>query len=417
MKFKIENGTNICSIGMSDIGCYMRFNYPLTVVWYDCQGSVGKYFCSLPYNEEYRSTVRDKINNNLNEDFSNNLEGLYEILKPLFPIFKNGDYALSFYHNKGKELFQYRTSSDNFMRTHYTRFELVFAERTTDISNLEDTIKEHEAFLIENEISRKRYPVNILEYTTGCMYDDWHSFYATQPSENIDQDRVKYFEEKIRNGERPFALLCNAYFDSEAYDSSSYFILDGHHKLMAYHNLGLYPPVAVISHFPKTIDEIEFDAEKLAETMYPWQVEHILNHWDERDEYLERTLKNPKSILHSFIRNGKYKEYHENGQLKHKAFYINHKVDGSAKYWYKNGQLHKKHHYNKGLKSGTWKEYYESGKIKTIHHYNKDGRIHGLFVSYYENGQKRMEQVFENGRPKDGLSYKVWHENGARHLS
>ncbi|MDR6404045.1 MULTISPECIES: hypothetical protein [Chryseobacterium] len=91
MKFTIENGNNICSIGMSNIGSYIRFNYPLTVVWHDCRGSVGKYFCVLPYNEEYRNTVREKIHENLNQDFTNNIQGLCKILKPLFPIFKNGN--------------------------------------------------------------------------------------------------------------------------------------------------------------------------------------------------------------------------------------------------------------------------------------------------------------------------------------
>lgn len=178
MKFTIENGTNICSIGLSDIGSYIQFNYPLTVVWYDCRGSVGKYFCVLPYNEEYRNTVRNKINDNLNEDFTENIKDLYEILNPLLQLFKNGDYNLSFYSNKEKEFFQYQTSSDNFSKIHYNNLEVVFAEKTTNLSNIEIIKGEHKSFLKEIEISKKYYPSDILEYSTDGIYTGWQSFLA-----------------------------------------------------------------------------------------------------------------------------------------------------------------------------------------------------------------------------------------------
>jgi antitoxin component YwqK of YwqJK toxin-antitoxin module len=411
MKFTIANGTNICSIGMSDIGSYIKFNYPLTVVWHDCRGSVGKYFCVLPYNEEYRKTVQNEIVENLYQDFTENIEGLFEILKPLFPLFKNGEYSLCFYSNKEKEFFQYQTSSDNFSNIHFNELEVVFAQNTTDLSKVEIVQSQHKSFLNENEITKKHYSSDILEYSTDGIYTGWQSFFATQPIENIDQNRVKHFEEKINNGESPFAILFNAYLTSEDFDSS-YFILDGHHKLLAYQNLGLFPPIAIITYLPNSIDDIEFDAEILSEVLYPWQVEHILKNWDGKDEYLERTLKNPKSNLHSIIKNGDYEEYHENGVLKHKAFYINDKVDGSSKYWYKNGRLKSEHYYNKGLRMGTWKSYYESGKTEFIQPFNEVGNYNGILVSYFENGQKKMEQVLENGRNEDGVSYKVWFENG-----
>lgn len=411
MKFTIENGTNICSIGLSDIGSYIQFNYPLTVVWYDCRGSVGKYFCVLSYNEEYRNTVRNKINENLNQDFTENIKDLYEILKPLLQLFKNGEYNLSFYSNKEKEFFQYQISSDNFSTIHFYELEVVFAQKTTNLPNIEIIKGEYKSFLKKNEISKKYYPSDILEYSTDGIYTGWQSFFATQPKKNIDQQRVKYFEDKINNGERPFAILFNSYLTSEDFDSS-YYILDGHHKLLAYQNLGLYPPIALITHLPQNINDVEFDAEKLNEFLYPWQMEHILENWEGKDEYVDRTLKNPNSNLHTIIKNGNYEEYHDNGKLKHKAFYINDKVDGSSKHWYDNGELKSEHFYNKGIRIGTWKNYYSSGNIEFIQPFNGKGNYSGILVSYFENGQKRMEQVLENGKNIDGNSYKVWFENG-----
>lgn len=278
-KFTIENGTNICSIGMSNIGSYIKFKEPLGMVWADNCGSVGKYFCVLPYNEEYRITMRDKINNSLNHDFTDDIEALYEILQPLFPIFRNGDYSLCFYANKKKEFFQYQTSSDHFANTHFNKLEVLFPRRTTNLLNVETIKNEHRVFLKENKISKKYYPSNILEYTTDGIYDGWHAFFATQPRENIDQDRVRYFEEKIRNGEKPFAIIFNACLDSEDFESS-YYILDGHHKLLAYQNLDICPPLALLTHLPNNIDETEFDIEQLKKHLFPWQINHILEHWE-----------------------------------------------------------------------------------------------------------------------------------------
>ncbi|REC62843.1 hypothetical protein DRF65_08455 [Chryseobacterium pennae] len=278
-KFTIENGTNICSIGLSNVGSYIKFKEPLAMVWADNSGSVGKYFCALPYNEDYRTTMRNKINDSLNTDFTDDIEALYDILKPLFPIFRNGDYSLCFYANKEKEFFQYQTSIDNFSNTHFNKLEVLFPRRTTNLLNTEAIKNEHRAFLKENKISKKYYQSNILEYSTDGIYDGWYSFFATQPRENIDQDRVRYFEEKMRNGERPFAIIFNALLESEDFESS-YYILDGHHKLLAYQNLGLCPPLTLITHLPNNIDETEFDIEQLKKHLFPWQIKHILEHWE-----------------------------------------------------------------------------------------------------------------------------------------
>lgn len=282
MKFTIENGNNICSIGVSGIGSYIRFNYPLTVVWHDCRGSIGKYFCVLPYNEEYRSAVQKKIHENLNEDFTNNIQGLYKVLQPLFPIFKNGNYTMQFYNNNEKEFFEYKSSIDNFEKSRYEDLEVVFPNEITDIRNTNNVIENHKQFLKEVKKSKEFYPSNLLEYSTSGIYNGIESLYATQPQQNIDESRVKYFENIIKNGARPFAIIFNAYFDINDYYSSN-FILDGHHKLLAYKKLGIYPPLATITYSPENIDEVEFDAEKLAESLYPWQTKHIIEHWDDKD--------------------------------------------------------------------------------------------------------------------------------------
>ena len=145
MKFKVENGSNHISIGLSDIGSYFRFDNPLSLVWYDNRGSIGKYFCLLPYNKIYRDELENKLLANLNKDFSNNIEELYTLLGPLFSLFKNGEYSLNF---SKENIFQCQTSRDNYAEIHYYPLELAFTEATA-IDNLEDIKRKHQTFLKE----------------------------------------------------------------------------------------------------------------------------------------------------------------------------------------------------------------------------------------------------------------------------
>ena len=409
MNFKINDGLNTISIDSSEIGSYFNFNNPLSVVWYDCRGSVGKYFCLLPYNESYRNELRNRINDSLYNDYSNNIEELYDILKPLFQLFRNGEYSLNFYGSDEKTFFAYDTSSDNYSESHYEGWRILFTE-ITDINNSQKIKTQYELDITEKEKNNK-YVFSLIESTTTGFYDAYDEFLiATQPLKEINNERVSFFENEIKKGRRPRAIVFNCHL----YDTleSANFVLDGHHKLLAYQNLKIYPSIIEIRYLPKTRDELEFNIEKLIDCLHPWQVEHILEKWNDKDKYIAKILQNPKSKIHNFIKNGQIKEYHKNGQLKHEAFYINDKIDGVSRGWYDNGQLEYEHFYNKGVRIGVWKDWYKSGKIRYVQPFNKKGQYDGHLVSYYENGQIRWEQFLKSGVNEDGVSYLSWYENG-----
>ena len=61
-------------------------------------------------------------------------------------------------------------------------------------------------------------------------------------------------------------------------------------------------------------------------------------------------------------RNGKGKEYLEDGTLKFKGEYLNGKKDGKGEEYYKNGKLKFEGEYKSGKRNGRGKEYYENGK-------------------------------------------------------
>ncbi len=403
MKIEVKNGLGIVSIGLNGLGSYFRVNKPVSFVWADCRGSVGQYMCLLPFNEKDKQVLHGRIIDNLNEDFTERTEELYGILDPLFQLFDNGEYELGFHNGKRKHysVISSGDKSENYYPSWYVQY-----GNEVDLAAKDLLVKAHKKEFNARGLEERCY--DLVDYTTTGLYD-WRNdiYFATRPAKEINADRVLHFEEQIKNGQRPFAIImtANRY---EADLRSEYFILDGHHKLQAYQNLRIDPPIAFISRRFRNNAEIEFDLETLAQTLYPWQVKHVLENLEDKDEIITGILKDPGSKLHEFIRNGEVKEYHDNKRLKHLGLYHNDHPEGTIKEWYDNGNLKLKHHYKGGKKVGTWKEWYVGGNPKTIYSYDEAGLLHGQSVSYFNNGLKKTEQLFVNGQP-EGYGYR--HQN------
>jgi antitoxin component YwqK of YwqJK toxin-antitoxin module len=409
MEIEVTDGLNIVSVGLSDIGSYFRHVYPVTVSWADCRGSVGRYMSMLPYEPELRGELQQTILANLSNDYTEKEGELHEILQPLFRLFPNGKYHLGFINKSDPYYLQYQTSSDNFTETH-THSWYISTPPVVIIADEEKVKKGHKKFL--KEIDRKKYyPSNLLDYTTGNSYDaDLFVLYATRPQEELDTDRVAYFENEIKNGARPFAITMSSTCPAKDLDSEE-FILDGHHKLAAYQNLGITPALARIV-FIAEKETLGFDAELLIDRLFPWQVEHIIANWQDKLYFMDEQLKDPQSKLHRFIKNGYYKEKHENGKRKNEAFYINDKVEGVSKGWYDSGEKQYEYRFINGKRAGTWTDWHPNGQIAYMQQFNNAGQYDKELISYYDNGRVRWRQVFNNGTNIDGPSYQSWQQNG-----
>jgi antitoxin component YwqK of YwqJK toxin-antitoxin module len=421
MTFEITDGLGLVSIGLSEIGSYFYFRKPITTLWWDCHGSAGKYICQLPYDEAIKTQIRNRVVDNLNVDYTGKPDELKTLLDPLLKVFRNGEYTIEYNNSESNtflENWSYR--GDESRRFHWST---VFGS-TVQLANLHAVTGEYDNMVEEKKAKGQRY-WGMLEYTTGNFYDgmDLH-FIATQPRSEINEARVKYFEDRILHGERPFAIIFNSHYHKIIKNidnttslftlDSDNFILDGHHKLLAYENLKIKPSLAVISHLAKTRSEIEFNAEALIGALYPWQVEHILKNWHEKEQFIAPFLEDPQSNIHLFIKNGHHKAYYKNGQLKHEAFYINDHIEGEGKWWHENGQLQEVQYFKNQLRVGEWKQWYPSGKLLFIQPFNDYGRYHGHMISYFESGQIRWEQHLVNGVHVDGYSYFVWYEDGTK---
>lgn len=80
--------------------------------------------------------------------------------------------------------------------------------------------------------------------------------------------------------------------------------------------------------------------------------------------------------------------------------------EGEWKYWFDNGQLRAVEVYKNGVKQSGSKSYYTNGVLESEIYY--DGKIS---TTYFENGKKQSEGKFLVGDIPHG-DWKGWHENG-----
>jgi len=96
-----------------------------------------------------------------------------------------------------------------------------------------------------------------------------------------------------------------------------------------------------------------------------------------------------------------------------KYFVLKHtgKRHGLYESWYDNGQKCERINYQNGKKHGLYENWYHNGqKFEQINYRN--GEKHGLCESWYENGQKQLQFNRENNK-LHGL-YESWYQNGQK---
>lgn len=391
MIVEITNGIGAIRIGQCNMGSYFKYEKPIISVLHDCLGSVGKYLALLPYSKECREKLQESINESLYKDFTGIEDELKDLLDPLLQLMPNGKYSINYFNGSDQ--------------IHCNSWDVIFG-RMTEILETNKIKNLYNRFIEEYEGD----PISILEFSSYNHYSPYHLEYvATQSLDTIDYNHVRYLGRLIEGGERPSVILFKN--SIAGCPSSTYYVIDGHHKLLAYRNLVKPPSVIEITSLNENMDTVEFDLEELAMCLYPWQVEHILNRWDDKGAYLDKALLNPNSILHGMVKNGLVREYYKNGRLKTEAYYINDCADGVLRGWHENGQIAYEHTFKKGIETGIWKRWNEKGEIIMTHGYDELGRYHGSLRTYYDNGQIRSETVYNHGFANE-ISSCEWYRSG-----
>lgn len=193
-----REGETILLINKETVGVIWHDNGPSSVHYYRLNG-INLDLKTRKRLEEFECLVQDK----LPEDYS--LLSLFNVYKPLL---KSGVYRVFYSPPHSFEVM------NNF---HNTR-----------------KLKPFGLYLPESKDNPR-----------PSLYLDEGIFMSTQSIETIDEDRVKYYEEQILNGKQPTIVSLGIQPKDESTDDvysqfkESYpqFILDGHHKSIAYNNI------------------------------------------------------------------------------------------------------------------------------------------------------------------------------------
>ncbi|WP_342644684.1 hypothetical protein [Mucilaginibacter sp. CSA2-8R] len=291
MKFNITHGTGQITVAVSSVGCYLKINRPVSMVWPDHGGSVAEFLCMMPISWAEREELHARITANLYNDFTDREQDLYELLKPLLGLFANGEYELHFRASKTSEELGLILPDGRLIKYAWC----AQYPQPVELARADQLKREYMALCQTHQ--RGESNAGLVEFTSSWDYLGGADRYvATRPHNEIDEARVQYFEQQIAGGARPWVLALRAQY-APYYDLSDNFILDGHHKMEAYNRARLNPPLALITQHVPTEHDSQFDAEALATQLYPWQMRHLLNHWADRDKDRQviAKLNNPNS--------------------------------------------------------------------------------------------------------------------------
>ncbi|HAS46688.1 MAG TPA: hypothetical protein DCS93_39760 [Microscillaceae bacterium] len=403
MNFTINDGLGVISIGMADVGCYFKFYEPIAVDWYSYEGTISKYSYQLPISTKKKQELNDKIRVNVYQDYTHQLPELYKLLSPLFSLFENGHYSLSFSSAEAKSFFHrgdgIQSSQEVIARPDiYWQFTQRKAHKTEKQASVVHKFTQSKENLISTpDLNHRAYSLGL-----GGYYPLKNLLIGTQSSEFIEAQVVEQYKTEIKAGKRPFAIILRLDDDND-YESTNY-VLDGHHKLQAYSDLNIMPPLAVITITQKLPQTFKFDLEKVANLLHPLHTNHLLQHWgDHKDTLVKQTIQRPNSTLFKFIKQGLYEIYHNNGQLRSRVFYLNDEKDGLYEEWYDNGQMRYRGTYKSGVPvDGCVYESWDESGNKTSEAYFKAG----VTIKIIDFNVQRKESRYRIFDPYTGLLIK-----------
>lgn len=270
----ITNGLGVIKIGLSEKGSYFEFNSPKSIVWLGGgYGTTANYFRLLPYSEKHCEKISKQINHATCENYIGRPSEAINAIHPILELFENGVYEITYSDSENIQFFM-----DEDMVCHWS----FYIPKTIEYSNERAAINAYKKFKRKNSKTKGYFCPGIVDFSTyGFHVGSGVNLIATQPLDVIEEERVKFYENEIISGKRPFAIIVEKYCQvlDNVHDKSLYselFVLDGHHKLLAYRKLNIYPPILNIKSICNK-EELFFDTEKVKLNLFQWQYEHLTN--------------------------------------------------------------------------------------------------------------------------------------------
>ena len=199
-EFTVRNGKGLIRLVTDDWSEALVIEKAVAVKWPDCGGSIAEYFALTPYPSAKQQELAAAIEAGLAAtDEQEVLDGVGGFLE----LFENATYSVR-------------------LRSFSRPYILIF---------------DHVDPLTGRAEPGSRFMAN-------CYPEDLPTFVFTRSMDSVDRDRVAHYAKLIGGGARPRALVYR--LESENCETAD-FILDGHHKALAYDQLGLELPVVHIA--------------------------------------------------------------------------------------------------------------------------------------------------------------------------
>lgn len=113
----------------------------------------------------------------------------------------------------------------------------------------------------------------------------------------------------------------------------------------------------------------------------------------------------------SFLKDGFYKSWYNNGQIECNGNYSVNKKTGLWNYWYSSGQIKSEYSFKEDSLNGDFKKWYENAQLKIEGKYDF-GNLIGEWTSYHDNGQVSAKEYYTNDL-REG-HFTTWYSNGQK---
>jgi antitoxin component YwqK of YwqJK toxin-antitoxin module len=136
-------------------------------------------------------------------------------------------------------------------------------------------------------------------------------------------------------------------------------------------------------HITRQLNSLHFSTKKLRETL-----EEVSEEGD-----FGRIIYSINSIGQ---REGEYRSYFPNGQLREIAQYDKGERYGLVQQWFSNGHQFELYTLNAGVRHGAAITWFSNGMLRCYEHY-KNGSLNGTSIYYNEFGNKQLERLYTEG--------------------
>ena len=260
---EITQGAGIIDIINDGFINAMVIEKPVAAHWPDCGGSVGEYYSVSKHSYQRQKELTATMNDAL---ISGSDSEIFEAITTFLNLFTNNKYFIAI-----------------------SEIDIEFSEIGSDHSiTYADTVADDDRF-------------TYWHYPNGL---DLYLF--TRSNHTIDEARVAEYVEMISAGARPKVVVYSVFNNYES-DETPCYILDGHHKLLAYQQLRINAPVVFISRTDDAEPPAKNILPQLLDVLKDCEIMHVLekdyNTADitmymqpEMIHYLDKLLKQSKSI-------------------------------------------------------------------------------------------------------------------------